>query len=192
MVGAHCIKTWSATQGAYALSSAEAELYGMIEGVTRARGLVTLAEELGFGALGSTIRLGTDSSAAKSFVCPRGLGKIKHIEIQDLWLQKDVADEQLTVFKTPGETNPADLMTKVFRYCSGTPMGHGHLNGGRSLDSGRKGAQTPWRHDSGLRDAMRLRWRNRPPTISSSGETNGSLDAYLVYKTGYFLSQVWF
>ena len=58
---------------AYALSSAEAELYGMIEGVTRARGLVTLAHELGFGSLESTIRLGTDSSAAKSFVCRRGL-----------------------------------------------------------------------------------------------------------------------
>ena len=91
MLGSHCIKTWSATQGAYALSSAEAELYGMIEGVTRARGLVTLAEELGFGSLKSTIRLGTDSSAAKSFVCRRGLGKMTHLEIRDLWLQQEVA-----------------------------------------------------------------------------------------------------
>eukprot|EP00973_Karenia_brevis_P049836 6920619-Karenia_brevis.AAC.1 len=31
MFGEHCIKTWSAGQGAYALSSAEAELYGMVE-----------------------------------------------------------------------------------------------------------------------------------------------------------------
>ena len=38
MLGGHCIKTWSATQGAYALSSAEAELYGMVEAVTRAKG----------------------------------------------------------------------------------------------------------------------------------------------------------
>eukprot|EP00973_Karenia_brevis_P033646 4639568-Karenia_brevis.AAC.1 len=27
MLGEHCVKTWSASQGAYALSSAEAELY---------------------------------------------------------------------------------------------------------------------------------------------------------------------
>ena len=113
MIGAHCIKTWSATQGAYALSSAEAELYGMIEGVTRARGLVNLAHELGFRTLENTIRLGTDSAAAKSFVCRRGLGRMKHLQIRDLWLQKEVAEGRLQVFKTPGETNPADLMTKI-------------------------------------------------------------------------------
>ena len=50
-LGGHCIKTWSASQGAYALSSAEAELYGMVEGVTRAKGLRTLAYELGFRRL---------------------------------------------------------------------------------------------------------------------------------------------
>eukprot|EP00973_Karenia_brevis_P039493 5451436-Karenia_brevis.AAC.1 len=31
MLGEHCIKTWSAGRGAFALSSAEAELYGMVE-----------------------------------------------------------------------------------------------------------------------------------------------------------------
>eukprot|EP00973_Karenia_brevis_P045667 6324130-Karenia_brevis.AAC.1 len=45
MLGGHCIKTWCATQGAVALSSAEAELYGMIEGVTRAKGLAFLAQK---------------------------------------------------------------------------------------------------------------------------------------------------
>ena len=60
-LGGHCIKTWSASQGAYALSSAEAELYGMVEGVTRAKGLRTLAWELGFRSLRHVIKLGTDS-----------------------------------------------------------------------------------------------------------------------------------
>eukprot|EP00973_Karenia_brevis_P058642 8167727-Karenia_brevis.AAC.1 len=73
MLGGHCVKTWSATQGAYALSSAEAELYAMVEGVTRAKGLVSLAQELGFGELLNVVKLGTNSSAAKSFVCRRGL-----------------------------------------------------------------------------------------------------------------------
>ena len=48
MLGIHCIKTWSATQGAYALSSAEAEFYAMIESVIRAKGLRNLAVELGY------------------------------------------------------------------------------------------------------------------------------------------------
>ena len=92
MLGEHLIKTWSASQGAFALSSAEAELYGMVEAVTRAKGLYTLAWELGFRGLSNVVHLGTDSSAAKSFVCRRGLGKMRHLEIRDLWLQKEVAE----------------------------------------------------------------------------------------------------
>ncbi len=38
MFGKHCIKTWSSTQGALALSSAEAEYYSMVEGVIRGKG----------------------------------------------------------------------------------------------------------------------------------------------------------
>eukprot|EP00973_Karenia_brevis_P022520 3100316-Karenia_brevis.AAC.1 len=53
MLGSDCIKTWSASQGAYALSSAEAELYPMVEMVTRAKGLLSLAKELGFEELSS-------------------------------------------------------------------------------------------------------------------------------------------
>ena len=113
MLGNHCIKTWSASQGAFALSSAEAELYAMVEGVTRAKGLRNLAVEVGFRGISNVISLGTDSSAAKSFVCRRGLGKMRHLEIRDLWLQKEVADGKLEVSKIDGDKNPADLMTKV-------------------------------------------------------------------------------
>ena len=72
MMGRHCIKTWSSSQGAVALSSAEAEFYGMVEAVTRAKGLGSLARDLGFSNISSVVQLGTDSSAAKSFVCRRG------------------------------------------------------------------------------------------------------------------------
>ena len=105
--------TWSASQGAVALSSAEAEFYGMIEGATRTKGLLSLAGETGFGGLPNVVYLGTDSSAAKSFVSRRGLGKMRYIEIRDLWLQKEVADGNFVVKKVWGEENPADLMTKI-------------------------------------------------------------------------------
>eukprot|EP00973_Karenia_brevis_P090933 12405094-Karenia_brevis.AAC.1 len=85
----------------------------MVEGgVTRAKGLVSLAKELGFAELSNVLKLGTDSSSAKSFVCRRGLGKMRHLEIRGLWLQKEVHDGKLVVEKVPGESNPADLMTK--------------------------------------------------------------------------------
>ena len=37
---------------------------------------------------------------------------MRHIEIRDLWLQKEVLKGLVEVVKTPGESNPADLMTK--------------------------------------------------------------------------------
>lgn len=112
MLGDHCVKTWSSSQGAYALSSAEAEFYGMIEGATRSKGLISLAGEMGFRELVNVVRLGTDSSAAKSFVARRGLGRMRHLDIRDLWLQKEVAEGKVEVSKIFGTENPADLMTK--------------------------------------------------------------------------------
>ena len=59
------------------------------------------------------VKMGTDSSAAKSFVNRRGLGKMRHLEIRDLWLQEEVDKGRLVVDKVRGDQNPADLMTKV-------------------------------------------------------------------------------
>ena len=64
MLGNHCSKTWSATQGAYALSSAEAEVYAMVEGVMRSKGLTTLAQELGMMKIADVVKIGNDSSTA--------------------------------------------------------------------------------------------------------------------------------
>ena len=113
MLGRHTIKTWSASQGAIALSSAEVEFYAMIEAVLRAKGLLSLASELGFNALFNVVKIGTDSSAAKGFVSRRGLGKMRHLEIRDLWLQQEVLSKKVVVSKVAGEENPADLMTKI-------------------------------------------------------------------------------
>ena len=85
----------------------------MVGGVTRAKGLLSLAGELGFVGLSVVVHLGTDSSAAKSFVSRRGLGKMRHLEIRDLWLQKEIGEGKVVVHKVSGTENPADLMTKV-------------------------------------------------------------------------------
>lgn len=113
MLGSHCIRAWSSTQGAVALSSAEAEFYAMVEGALRGKGLVSLARELGLCDVAHTLKVFTDSSAAKSFVSRRGLGKMKHIEIRELWLQHEVLKGSIEVQKVRGVDNPADLMTKV-------------------------------------------------------------------------------
>ena len=113
MIGGHCIKTWSVTQGAYALSSAEAEFYAMVEAVSRAKGLRNLAVEVGLSDLENVVHIGTDSSAAKSFVGRQGLGKMKHLEIRDLYLQNEVHEGRAVVHKVLGIENPSDVGTKI-------------------------------------------------------------------------------
>ena len=54
----------------------------------------------------------TDSSAARSFVAKRGLGGMRHLQLRDLWLQKEVGEGRIVVERVPGRGNPADLMTK--------------------------------------------------------------------------------
>ena len=111
----HCLRTWSSTQGAIALSSAEAEFYAMIDGALRAKWAQTVLRELGWP--GSPVaELLTDSSAAKSFVSRKGLGKMRHIEIRDLWLQREIGQGNLVVSKVLGSENPADLLTKFMSW----------------------------------------------------------------------------
>ena len=100
------------TQGAYALSSAEVEFYVMIEAVIRAKGLRNLAVEVGFVDLENVVHIGTDSSAAKSFVGRQGLVKVKHVETRVLLLQNVAREGKVVVHKVLGIENPSDLGTK--------------------------------------------------------------------------------
>ena len=54
-----------------------------------------------------------DASAAIGIACRRGLGKVRHIELDQLWLQSQVARGRVRVFKVPGEKNLADSLTKT-------------------------------------------------------------------------------
>ena len=58
-----------------------------------------------------------DSEAAKSFVGRRGLGRMRHIEVRDLWLQEEVRNGKVKVEKILGTENPSDLMTKCLKKC---------------------------------------------------------------------------
>ena len=42
----------------------------------------------------------------------KGLSKVRHLDVNVLWLQEQCARKLLPVTKVPGEDNPADLMTK--------------------------------------------------------------------------------
>ena len=112
MLGRHCLRTWSSTQGAIALSSAEAEFYALVDAVLRAKGMVNMLSELGVVGISPVVEASTDSSAAKSFVSKRGLGKMRHLELRDLWLQREVGECKVVIHKVAGDRNPADVTTK--------------------------------------------------------------------------------
>jgi len=109
-IGDHVIKTWSTTQTTIALSSGEAEYYGMVRGASLALGVKSMLADLGVEI---NVRIRTDASAAKGIASRRGLGKIRHIEVNQLWLQEKVGNGDIQVMKVKGEVNLADALTKA-------------------------------------------------------------------------------
>ena len=108
-LGDHVLKTWSQTQAVIALSSGEAEYYGLVRGAANGQGLVSLINDFG---IQRKLRVKTDAPVAKSIASRRGVGKIRHIEVNQLWLQEKAAQGEVKIHKIPGDENPADILTK--------------------------------------------------------------------------------
>ena len=109
MRGRHPIKHWSTTQPTIALSSGEAELGGICRGASLALGLQSLAKDLGIQL---NVNIHTDATAAIGICRRRGLGKIRHLAVSDLWIQDRLKKKDFTLTKVLGADNPADLLTK--------------------------------------------------------------------------------
>ena len=109
MLGAHPIKSWSRQQRTIALSSAEAETYGMVACSAELLGIQACAKDLGipFG-----VSVYADASAALGIIKRRGVGKLRHIRTQSLWLQEAHATKRIHFEKIDGSRNPSDLLTK--------------------------------------------------------------------------------
>ena len=60
-----------------------------------------------------TIKVLTDAAAAIGIVRRRGLGKVRHLDVTDLWLQERVRSKDIEVEKDDGKVNLADALTKV-------------------------------------------------------------------------------
>ena len=100
------------TQGTLALSSGEAELYAIGQGVSEALFLRSMVLEASLAKKVSVIAH-TDSTAGKSMATGLGAGKkTKHVELRFLYVQNLVQMGLLNMAKIDGTRNPADLMTK--------------------------------------------------------------------------------
>ena len=110
MFGEHVIKHWSSTQTLISLSSGEAEYYGCVRAGSHGLGIKSMLSDLGVKE--KRLRVKTDASVAKSLASRRGLGGIRHIEVNQLWLQEKVNNGTIEIEKVKGEINRADVLTK--------------------------------------------------------------------------------
>ena len=121
MIGNHCIKAWAKTQSVIAKSSAESELYSVVKGATEGLGLITLGNDLGMEV---GVKLNLDASAAKGILERQGISKVRHIDVNVLWLQQQVAKHIIPLIKVDGTVNCADLLTKHLT----TAVQQGHVD----------------------------------------------------------------
>ena len=78
------IKHWPVTQTTIALSSGEAGLGGICRGASIGLGLQALAADLNIHL---KFEMLMDATAAMGICRRRGLGKVRHLHVSNLWVQ---------------------------------------------------------------------------------------------------------
>ena len=108
-IGGQVVKTYAKQQKVIALSSAEAGLYAMVAASAKSFALIAYAKELGMTMTGEIY---TDLSAAFGITKRCGIGKVRHLRTQGLWIQETSLTGRLKYWKVLGSKNPADIPTK--------------------------------------------------------------------------------
>ena len=96
VMGNHLIRSWSLTQSIIALSSGEAEYYSLVKGCSNGLGLKAMNMELG---VDMELQINTDASAAIGIAKRTGFGKIRHIDVSQLWIQEMISRGKIKVRK---------------------------------------------------------------------------------------------
>ena len=72
-------------------------------------GVSAIAKDM---AVSLEINVKTDASAAKGIASRRRLGKVRHIDVSQLWLQDRVKKGEIVIEKVSTKDNLADALTK--------------------------------------------------------------------------------
>jgi hypothetical protein len=103
------IRSYCTTQSVIALSSGEAEFYGIVKGSSVILGARAMAQDWGMRV---TCRVHVDASAGIAISSRKGLGKVKHIHTNFLWVQSKVSSIEIMLKKVPTSENIADMLPK--------------------------------------------------------------------------------
>ncbi len=82
----------------------------MVRAAANGLGYLSLLADLGIRL---RLRVWTDSTASQGMCGRQGLGKVRHLDVQELWVQQRVRNRDFDLFKIKGEENPGDLFTKA-------------------------------------------------------------------------------
>jgi hypothetical protein len=103
-------RTYSKGQAVIALSSGEAEYYGLVSCISNVLGEVAIAKDFGILLKG---HVWMDATAGIAIGSRRGLGKVKHIDTVFLWCQEYVVSGRISVGKKHTSEMLADILTKA-------------------------------------------------------------------------------
>ena len=96
-----------------ATSSAEAETYAAADSAKMAIHLKNICEEIDI-AVSKPVVIDIDAGAALGFINNTGsVGRMKHIDLRESWVNQMRDRKQVTFRKVPGTSNPADFFTKI-------------------------------------------------------------------------------
>ena len=108
-LGDHVLKSWASTQSVIALSSGESEFYVIVKGASQGMGMKSLLADLNFPC---HIKVLTDATTGKSIASRRGLGRVRHVDVANLWIQEKVRNGDIAVLKIKNSYNSSDIGTK--------------------------------------------------------------------------------
>ena len=76
-------------------------------------GAFTVQKEIDRLMFEGKIKIITDASAAKGITMRRGLGQVRHFEVNQLWIQDRVASKSFEIRKVGTDKNVSDILTKT-------------------------------------------------------------------------------
>ena len=110
MLGGCCIRAYCKQQAVIALSSGEAEYYGLVSAASNLLGDHSLALDWGIRL---RPHIWMDATAGIAIGSRRGLGRVKHIDTVFLWCQQVITSGRVKLGKKSTQDMLADVLTKA-------------------------------------------------------------------------------
>ena len=108
--GSHVLDCSVAKHSLVALSSGEAEFYGIVRAVAKSKQTSQVLEQIGLQA---EVTIASESSAARGICTITGSGNVRHLSIKELCIQESCRKKEFQLVPVDTLLNWADIGTKA-------------------------------------------------------------------------------